>query len=110
VDLSPEETAQILRQREARTPKVDEQQSNLLRQLAELNDRNLTLGYGDLPRNLDLETLALIKKVQAVGIGMKTEPYGDARPIAIPSRVALEIIKAVRGDAQSTAGNIRVRS
>src|SRR5262245_19898416 len=64
----------------------------------ELINYNLAGAHGPLPCNLDTETVALIKRVQAVGIGMKTVPHGDARPIRIPSRVAYEIIRAVRGD------------
>jgi hypothetical protein len=98
IELTPEETALILRQREARAPKVDEQQASLLAQLEELNTQGRTGGFGPLPRDLDAETVALVGKVQEIGYRMRTMPHGDARPFPIPTRVAYEIIKALRGD------------
>jgi hypothetical protein len=103
MDLTPEETAQILKQRQACVPKLDEQRSELLADLDELNGQGRAAGYGPLPRGIDAETVALIKKIQEVGYRMKTAPYGDARPFAVPTRVAHEIIKAVRGEVQPKA-------
>jgi hypothetical protein len=42
--------------------------------------------------------VALIQKVQEIGYRMKTAPHGDARPFVVPTLVAYEIIKALRGD------------
>ncbi len=98
ITLTPEETAQILKQREARAPKVDPQRAQLLDDLAELNDRNRAGHHGPLPRDLDVETVAMIRKIQDVGIRMTAMPHGYAAPVHIPSRVAYEIVKAIRGD------------
>ena len=121
IELTPAEEQLIRKQREERALRergaygvgatLDEQQTSLLKQLDELNEQNRSGGYGPLPRNLDAETVALIRKIQAVGYAMKTAPHGDARRIAIPSRVAFEIIKAVRGDRvqlQAGVGDIKV--
>jgi hypothetical protein len=98
--LTPQEHQMILDRREQKaredrgvlgtTPQVDEARADLLRQLDELNNRNLGGSHGPLPAHLDAETVALIMRVQATGIGMKSMPYGDANPIHIPSRVAYE--------------------
>jgi hypothetical protein len=93
MELTPEETALILRQRQARVPKVDEQRAVLLADLDELNAQGRNGGYGPLPRDLDTEAVALIKRVQDTGFAMKTAPHGDARPFLIPSRVALEMVR-----------------
>jgi hypothetical protein len=53
IELTSEETAQILRQREATRPKVDTQRAELLADLDELNTQGRTAGYGPLPRGLD---------------------------------------------------------
>jgi hypothetical protein len=103
IELTPEETAQILRQRQAREPEIDERRADLLRQLDELNNYNRAGAHGPLPRGLDADTVALIKKVQNVGIRMTNVPHGISNPVHIPSRVAYEIIKAVRGDARPKA-------
>ena len=103
LELTPQERDQILKQREASTPNVDPQRSELLARLDELNTQGRTAGYGPLPRGIDGETMALIEKVQEVGYRMKTMPHGDPRPFAVPSRLAYEIIKALRGDAQQRA-------
>jgi hypothetical protein len=103
MDLSADEEALILKRREdlalgAVGVKLDEPRADLIRQLAELNDYNRAGAYGPLPRHLDAETVALIKRVQTVGIGMRNVPHDISNPIHIPSRVAYEIIRAVRGD------------
>jgi len=121
MELTAAEEQQILKAREGRrinsaggygpAPKLDAQQAALLDALDALNDQRLTMGYGPLPRDLDAETVAAIERVQRLGFAMKTVPHGDARPFAIPSRVAYEIIRALRGEKQAPAtGDIPVPS
>jgi hypothetical protein len=112
IELTPEETAQIIRQRQAREPRVDEQRAELLADLAALNERGLAGHYGPVDRNLDAETIAAIKLVQTVGFSMRTTPHGDVSPMLIPSRVALMVIRALRGDRQTPAapGGFKVPS
>ena len=103
LELTPQERDQILKQREAHEPKLDEQRASLLADLDELNERGRAGAFGPLPRDLDAGTVALVKKIQDIGYRMRTAPHGDAMPFAIPSRVCLEIIKALRGDARPPA-------
>jgi hypothetical protein len=116
--LTEAEEREVLARREARanaaagaygsSPKLDVQRSALLEQLAELNEGRLAMGYGQLPSPLDVATIEAVQRVQQIGFSMKTAD-GDARPFAIPSRVAYEIVKALRGGkAQAPATGMAV--
>src|SRR5258708_3239616 len=107
VILTPREESQILTQREARkireaggygpSPKLTTQETHLLNQLADLNENRLTMGFGRLPFGTDAATLAAIELVQKIGFSMRTAD-AIARPFLIPTRVAYEIVMALRGE------------
>jgi hypothetical protein len=85
-------------------PKVGQQETNLLNQLADLNENRLAMGYGRLPSGTDTATLVAIELVQKIGFSMRTAD-GIARPFPIPSRVAYEIVLALRGERVQTPGD-----
>jgi response regulator of citrate/malate metabolism len=85
----------------AAMPKLTTQETHLLDQLADLNEARLAMGYGRLPSGVDADTLQAVKRVQQVGISMHTAD-AIARPFPIPSRVAYEIVMALRGQRVRT--------
>jgi hypothetical protein len=85
---------------EAAMPKLTTQETHLLNQLADLDEARLTMGYGRLPSGTDAAMLAAIELVQKIGFSMRTAD-AIARPFPIPSRVAYEIIRALRGERVS---------
>src|SRR6266852_6797439 len=105
--LTPQERDLILKQREARkintagaygpAPKLGPQEASLLAQMDALNQNRLTAGYGPLPRDIDAATLETVKRVQQIGHSMKNQ-FGDLQPFVIPTRIAYEVVRAMRGN------------
>ncbi|SRR5258708_5012536 len=58
---------------------LDAQQANLVDDLAALNEARLCEPYGPIRERLDADTVADIKKIQAVAIAMK-DNYGIPKP------------------------------
>jgi hypothetical protein len=81
---------------EAAMPKLDAQQFSLLAQLDALNESRTAMGFGQLPRNLDEDTLKAVQAVIQVGISARDE-HGVARPFLIPPMIAYRITLALRG-------------
>src|SRR5258708_18770326 len=69
IELTPQEEQQILKAREARAPRVDAQQADLLAQLAALNSERLCAPFPPIKELLDAETLAAVERVQGRLIG-----------------------------------------
>jgi hypothetical protein len=111
IDLTPEETAQILKQREVRAPPPDKQRDDLLARMEALHANQLTQGFGFLPRNIDEGTLKLVEAVQRLGFGAKNQ-YGDVQPFIFPTRLAYEVVRLLRGDPKPkvVTGDIKVPS